>query len=291
MASTSPSRVTGGVVLVSSPSRVTEGVVLASTPPRSDGDVCRGVEIPHPPRVCCCVFDDPSLHCTGAVPDASPPAFGPPLPRRFPASLASLPRRFPASWASPPLPPARQLGLASPAASPPAGPPLPCRLPSPVLHPHEPLPSPPQVHHREPEQFVLMWTCGAALLLAAYYFTSMPPQNLGHNLLCFLVYVWARTFEGHDVNFMDLFTIRCGGGVGAVGGLRGMTSTLWIFLPSGVGEGGGGCGGVKGRARPVLPSHPLRSPPISSPPHLPSVPPNSPPPASSPLISPSLGPS
>ena len=56
-----------------------------------------------------------------------------------------------------------------------------------------------------------MWTCGAVLLLGAYYATSMPPQNLGHNLACFLVYVWARTFEGHDVNFMDMFTIRsCG---------------------------------------------------------------------------------
>ena len=69
------------------------------------------------------------------------------------------------------------------------------------------------MHHKEPEQFVLMWTCGAVLLLGAYYATSMPPQNLGHNLACFLVYVWARTFEGHDVNFMDMFTIRSCHGV------------------------------------------------------------------------------
>ena len=86
------------------------------------------------------------------------------------------------------------------------------------------------MHHKEPEQFVMMWLTGAAILLAAFAATNIPTANLGHNLSCFLVrrrgsvpallciraltfprlhffisfplavtpqvYVWSRTYEG-----------------------------------------------------------------------------------------------
>jgi len=65
-----------------------------------------------------------------------------------------------------------------------------------------------KVHHKEPEQFVIMWLTGAAFLLGAFACTAIPTANLGHNLSCFLVYVWARTYEGHEINFMELFTMR-----------------------------------------------------------------------------------
>jgi Derlin-2/3 len=65
-----------------------------------------------------------------------------------------------------------------------------------------------KVHHKEPEQFVIMWVTGAAFLLAAFACTALPTAHLGHNLSCFLVYVWARTYEGHEINFMELFTMR-----------------------------------------------------------------------------------
>ena len=65
-----------------------------------------------------------------------------------------------------------------------------------------------KVHHKEPGKFVIMWLTGAASLLAAFAATNIPTANLGHNLSCFLVYVWARTYEGHEINFMELFTMR-----------------------------------------------------------------------------------
>jgi len=65
-----------------------------------------------------------------------------------------------------------------------------------------------KVHHKEPEQFVIMWLMGASLLVGAFAATGLPTANLGHNLSCFLVYVWARTYEGHDINFMEMFTMR-----------------------------------------------------------------------------------
>ena len=36
----------------------------------------------------------------------------------------------------------------------------------------------------------------------------LSPQFLGHNLSTFLVYIWARIFEGTDVNVMDLFVTK-----------------------------------------------------------------------------------
>ena len=65
-----------------------------------------------------------------------------------------------------------------------------------------------KVHHKEPEQFVVMWLTGALFLLVAFWMSSIPTANLGHNLSCYLVYVWARTYEGHEINFMELFTMR-----------------------------------------------------------------------------------
>jgi len=57
-----------------------------------------------------------------------------------------------------------------------------------------------KVHHGDPANFVVMWLFGAASLLLAFAaIPSMPSANLGHNLSCFLVYVWARTYEGHEV--------------------------------------------------------------------------------------------
>lgn len=49
---------------------------------------------------------------------------------------------------------------------------------------------------------------GAITLMAGYAGLGLSTQFLGHNLSTFLVYIWARTFEGTDVNVMDLFCLK-----------------------------------------------------------------------------------
>ena len=59
-----------------------------------------------------------------------------------------------------------------------------------------------------PWEFVTMMGFGAAALLATTAALELPAKQLGHGLSCFLVYVWARKYEGADVNVMDLFNLR-----------------------------------------------------------------------------------
>ncbi|KAJ8606282.1 hypothetical protein CTAYLR_010317 [Chrysophaeum taylorii] len=62
--------------------------------------------------------------------------------------------------------------------------------------------------HAEPWEFALMMFFGAGLLLAGVSLGGMNSRFLGHNLSCFLVYIWARTFEGQEVNVMEFFNIK-----------------------------------------------------------------------------------
>lgn len=61
---------------------------------------------------------------------------------------------------------------------------------------------------QQPEEFALMTLFGAVALIALYTATGVSMKFLGHNLATYFVYLWARLFEGQDVNFMDLFTLK-----------------------------------------------------------------------------------
>ena len=56
--------------------------------------------------------------------------------------------------------------------------------------------------------FLVMLLFGAASLLAGVGIGGGNARFLGHNLSCFLVYIWARTYEGQEVAVMEFFTIR-----------------------------------------------------------------------------------
>lgn len=45
---------------------------------------------------------------------------------------------------------------------------------------------------------------------------GFPPVYLGHNLSCYLVYIWSRMFEGQDVDVMGLFHLQVRRGAGMV---------------------------------------------------------------------------
>ena len=60
----------------------------------------------------------------------------------------------------------------------------------------------------EPWDFLVMLLFGAASLLAGVGIGGGNARFLGHNLSCFLVYIWARTYEGQEVAVMEFFTIR-----------------------------------------------------------------------------------
>jgi Derlin-2/3 len=59
-----------------------------------------------------------------------------------------------------------------------------------------------------PEEFVVMTVFGALALILLYPVLGISMKMVGHNLATFYVYIWARTFEGSDVNFMDFFTLK-----------------------------------------------------------------------------------
>jgi Derlin-2/3 len=65
-----------------------------------------------------------------------------------------------------------------------------------------------KLSYKKPEEFLVLLLFGAATLLIGYSFLGLSPKFLGHNLSTYLVYIWARTFEGTDVNVMDLFLLR-----------------------------------------------------------------------------------
>lgn len=65
-----------------------------------------------------------------------------------------------------------------------------------------------KLSHAEPWEFTMMLAFGGTLLLAGVTLGSMNSRFLGHNLSCFLVYIWARTFEGQEVSVMEFFNIK-----------------------------------------------------------------------------------
>jgi Derlin-2/3 len=65
-----------------------------------------------------------------------------------------------------------------------------------------------KMNYKNPEEFFVMLAFGAASLLVLYPMFGLSPKFLGHNLSTYLVYIWARVFEGVDVSVMDLFLIK-----------------------------------------------------------------------------------
>ena len=48
---------------------------------------------------------------------------------------------------------------------------------------------------------------GSTFLLLGGQVLGLHSHYLGHNLSCFLVYIWSRLYEGQDVNVMGLFNM------------------------------------------------------------------------------------
>ena len=65
-----------------------------------------------------------------------------------------------------------------------------------------------KLNYKHPEEFLVQLVFGAAALMGCYSLLGLSPKFLGHNLSTFLVYIWARVFEGTDVNVMDLFNLK-----------------------------------------------------------------------------------
>ena len=65
-----------------------------------------------------------------------------------------------------------------------------------------------KLNYKKPENFFVLISFGIFALLCGYALLGFSTKFLGHNLSTYLVYIWARTFEGVDVNVMDLFVLR-----------------------------------------------------------------------------------
>ena len=65
-----------------------------------------------------------------------------------------------------------------------------------------------KLNFKAPEDFFILIVFGAVTLLPLYSILGLSTKFLGHNLSTYLVYIWARLFEGTDVNVMDLFLLR-----------------------------------------------------------------------------------
>ena len=65
-----------------------------------------------------------------------------------------------------------------------------------------------KLNYNRPQDFFTMMVFGAATLMVGYQILGLSTKFLGHNLSTFLVYIWARMFEGTDVNVMDLFLLK-----------------------------------------------------------------------------------
>ena len=65
-----------------------------------------------------------------------------------------------------------------------------------------------KLSHTEPWEFLVMMAFGAGSLLLGVGLGGMKTHFLGHNLSCFLVYIWARTYEGQEVSVMEFFNIK-----------------------------------------------------------------------------------
>ncbi|CAM5999347.1 unnamed protein product [Sphagnum balticum] len=65
-----------------------------------------------------------------------------------------------------------------------------------------------KLNYKSPESFTVLILFGATSLLLLYPVLGISSKYLGHNLSTYLVYIWARLFEGTDVSVMDLFTLK-----------------------------------------------------------------------------------
>lgn len=65
-----------------------------------------------------------------------------------------------------------------------------------------------KLNYNKPEEFLIMLLFGASTLITLYSFLGISMKFLGHNLATFLVYIWSRVFEGSDINFMDIITLK-----------------------------------------------------------------------------------
>ena len=65
-----------------------------------------------------------------------------------------------------------------------------------------------KLNYKEPDDFFMLLAFGASTLLVGYTLLGLSTKFLGHNLSTYLVYIWARKFEGVDVSVMDLFVLR-----------------------------------------------------------------------------------
>ena len=65
-----------------------------------------------------------------------------------------------------------------------------------------------KLNYDHPEEYLILLLFGAATLIGGYTLLGLSTRFLGHNLSTYLVYIWARIFEGTDVNVMDLFVLK-----------------------------------------------------------------------------------
>lgn len=65
-----------------------------------------------------------------------------------------------------------------------------------------------KLSYKSPGDFFVQMVFGAVTLVALYTLIGISPNYLGHNLSTYLVYIWARVFEGSEVNVMDLFNLK-----------------------------------------------------------------------------------
>lgn len=65
-----------------------------------------------------------------------------------------------------------------------------------------------KLSYKHPEEFFVSLLFGGGMLIALYSIFGISMKFLGHNLATYLVYIWSRVFEGADVNFMDILTLK-----------------------------------------------------------------------------------
>lgn len=65
-----------------------------------------------------------------------------------------------------------------------------------------------KLSYKMPADFFIQMIFGSTTLLVLYMIFGISTKYLGHNLSTFLVYIWARVFEGSEVNVMDLFNLK-----------------------------------------------------------------------------------
>lgn len=65
-----------------------------------------------------------------------------------------------------------------------------------------------KLNYNKPEEFLIMLLFGGVTLIGSYSMLGLSSKFLGHNLSTYLVYIWARLFEGTEVNVMDLFFLK-----------------------------------------------------------------------------------